>query len=307
MGCTTIHVRKNASALFFSRDGEDQTVHPSSRILQGGWEDQADHPAQAVEAEDRETTRHRPRSRRNFYFSGDMARQRNIHSEEHLKRLQKSQAKATGFYKKGGKTRPITKKKPKKTRVVKKVVSRSKGRYFYEYEDHVYETQKQARNVLEIICPPGKHQWTELSPDSKVCSTCGLIQVDRKAMKKAQDFDQQIKDHLVEAYQTYLSDCEYLGYNPVSYDEFKQKRGLVWGRHRKKKPEAFGWKQDGMLWTKGAQHLEVWFDPKTGSFEVLWGNDDTGDLDVLDTFDGQIEAIKYAENWITVKELDGGI
>jgi len=51
-----------------------------------------------------------------------MGRQRNIHSEEHLKRLRKSHAeRPLGFYRKGGKTRPITKKKPKKTRVVKKV------------------------------------------------------------------------------------------------------------------------------------------------------------------------------------------
>ncbi len=52
-----------------------------------------------------------------------MGRQRNIHSEEHLKRLRKSHAeRPAGFYRKGGKTRPITKPKPKKTRVVKKVV-----------------------------------------------------------------------------------------------------------------------------------------------------------------------------------------
>ena len=54
-----------------------------------------------------------------------MGRQRNIHSEEHLKRLRKSHAerrKPVGFYKKGGKTRPITKPKGKKTRVVKKAV-----------------------------------------------------------------------------------------------------------------------------------------------------------------------------------------
>ena len=112
-----------------------------------------------------------------------MGRQRNIHSEEHLKRLRKSHAeRPAGFYRKGGKTRPITKPKPRKTRVVKKVVPRRKGRYFYEYEDHAYETQKQARNVLEKICPPGKHQWWRVSPDSKMCSECGLTQVDRKAI-----------------------------------------------------------------------------------------------------------------------------
>ena len=60
-----------------------------------------------------------------------MGRQRNIHSEEHLKRLRKSHAdrrkgKPIGFYKKGGKTRPIIKKKARKTRVVKKVVKKAK-------------------------------------------------------------------------------------------------------------------------------------------------------------------------------------
>jgi len=59
-----------------------------------------------------------------------MGRQRNIHSEEHLKRLRKSHAerhKPIGFYKKGGKTRPISKAKPKKKpRVVKKVVKKAK-------------------------------------------------------------------------------------------------------------------------------------------------------------------------------------
>ena len=50
-----------------------------------------------------------------------MARQKNIHSEEHLKRLRRSHAEqATGFYKKGGKTRPITKKKPKKRQKIVK-------------------------------------------------------------------------------------------------------------------------------------------------------------------------------------------
>ncbi len=114
-----------------------------------------------------------------------MGRRRNIHSEEHLKRLRRSHAerrKAVGFYKKGGKTRPITEAKARKTRIVKKVVQKRKGRYFYEYEDHAYETQKQARNVLENVCPPGKHQWWRVSPDSKICSKCGLIQVDRKAI-----------------------------------------------------------------------------------------------------------------------------
>ena len=112
-----------------------------------------------------------------------MGRQRNIHSEEHLKRLRKSHAeRPAGFYRKGGKTRPITKPKPRKTRVVKKVVPRRKGRYFYEYEDHAYETQKQARNVLENVCPPGKHQWWRVSPDAKMCPTCGLTQVDTKAI-----------------------------------------------------------------------------------------------------------------------------
>ena len=116
-----------------------------------------------------------------------MGRQRNIHSEKHLKRLRKSHAdrhkgKPIGFYKKGGKTRPITKKKTRKTRVVKRVLPRRKGRYFYEFEDHAYETQEQARNVLENVCPPGKHQWLKVSPDSKMCSECGLTQVDRKAI-----------------------------------------------------------------------------------------------------------------------------
>ena len=54
------------------------------------------------------------------YFSVDMGRRRNIHSKEHLKRLRKSHAeRPAGFYRKGGKTRPITKPKAKKTRVVK--------------------------------------------------------------------------------------------------------------------------------------------------------------------------------------------
>ena len=56
-----------------------------------------------------------------------MGRQRNIHSEEHLKRLRKSHAeRPAGFYRKGGKTRPITKPKARKTRVVKKVVRKVK-------------------------------------------------------------------------------------------------------------------------------------------------------------------------------------
>ena len=36
--------------------------------------------------------------------------------------LEKEGRKAIGFYREGGKTRPITKKKARKTRVVKKVV-----------------------------------------------------------------------------------------------------------------------------------------------------------------------------------------
>jgi len=73
-----------------------------------------------------------------------MGRQRNIHSEEHLKRLRKSHAeRPAGFYRKGGKTRPITKAKPKKTRVVKKVIQKKQGRYIYEFEDHTYNSQEQ--------------------------------------------------------------------------------------------------------------------------------------------------------------------
>ena len=59
-----------------------------------------------------------------------MGRQRNIHSKEHLSRLQKSHAsRPVGFYRKGGKIRPITKAKvkPKKTRVIKKVVNKPKA------------------------------------------------------------------------------------------------------------------------------------------------------------------------------------
>ena len=56
-----------------------------------------------------------------------MGRQRNIHSKEHLKRLRKSHSeRPVGFYKKGGKTRPITKAKPKKKPRVVKVVKTTK-------------------------------------------------------------------------------------------------------------------------------------------------------------------------------------
>jgi len=68
-----------------------------------------------------------------------------------MKQLEREGRKAIGFYREGGKTKPITKKKAKKrkTRAVKKVVPRSRaGRYVYVFEDHTYETQKQARNVL---------------------------------------------------------------------------------------------------------------------------------------------------------------
>ena len=54
------------------------------------------------------------------------------------------------------------------------------------------------------------------------------------------------------------------------------------------------------LWTKGEQYVEVVFN--SGVFEVIWGNDDTGDLDVLDIFIDQLEAIKYAEKWIVDRE-----
>ena len=40
--------------------------------------------------------------------------------------LEREGRKPIGFFKKGGKTRPITKTKPKKTRVVKKTVTKPK-------------------------------------------------------------------------------------------------------------------------------------------------------------------------------------
>jgi len=113
-----------------------------------------------------------------------MGRQRNIHSKKHLERLQKSHAdRPVGFYRKGGKIRPITKAKPKpKTRVVKKVVTKErKGKYIYEFEDHAYTTQEKASNVIESLCRPGKHKWEKgPSPDSECCSKCHLIRFDRK-------------------------------------------------------------------------------------------------------------------------------
>ncbi len=74
-----------------------------------------------------------------------MVRQRNIHSEEHLKRLRKSHAerrKALGFYKKGGKTRPITRAKKRRKIVRKKVKIDSRGSW-------VAITQEEADAIRE--------------------------------------------------------------------------------------------------------------------------------------------------------------
>ena len=51
-------------------------------------------------------------------------------------------------------------------------------RYYYEFEDHTYKSQKQAYEIIpEVICRPGTHDFIEFvqGMDGNVCMKCGLI------------------------------------------------------------------------------------------------------------------------------------
>ena len=107
-----------------------------------------------------------------------------------MKRLQRSheeRRKATGFYKKGGKTRPITKKKPKKARIVKKVVRKAKPTSAKTPED--FGWQKYGEGMWK----KGHHRFlVGVTGDSEVVWVNDKEETDLVVLNFVDDYDEAV-------------------------------------------------------------------------------------------------------------------
>ena len=220
-----------------------------------------------------------------------MGRQRNIHSKEHLKKLQRSheeRRKAIGFYKKGGKTRPITKKKPRKTRVVKKVVPTP---------------------VALARRPPG-YAWK-----------AWIIDNIKKAGENPDLVTIQPDPNHIAIYPKWAPVSVFNDDNMKRFNPIMKGVGARWNESSsrwtiRKTPEDVGWvknrgkddTQGEWSWNKGSQIVEVsWTDVDDdygNSHEVAWvtwrNNAKQKDLGVVEgeEFPSWDDAVDFAETWI---------
>ena len=214
---------------------------------------------------------------------------------ERTRQLEREGRKAIGFYREGGKTRPITKKKARKTRVVKKVVAKVVPEPRFKVGQFVVPREPGSK------CEYGgvfTNEWVGEVTEYPSSRFRGPIDPRIVRVKYAAGTE-DTGDARWGAVDEWLVDVDEIMVRTIRFPlpmDFGWK--LAWGQRK-------GSNRYEVLWTKGEQYLGVARQETPGNirFDVLWGNDDTGDLDcVRERFNNVSEAVAFAEKWIVDRE-----